>query len=72
MKCACVHGKIQCSRTVVFVSFLQLTSSPVPRLASDQKFTEHCNQTECNVAKFMMLNKGVCNGELFQGIFSVF
>ena len=58
-----MRGKIQCTRTVVFVSFLQLTSSPVPRLASDLKFTEHCNQSKCNVARFMKINKGVCNGE---------
>ena len=63
-----MRGKIHCSRTVAFVSFLQLTLSTQPRRASDQKFTDHCNQTECNVVSFMKANKRVCNGELLQGI----
>lgn len=63
IKCSCVRGKIHCSRTVVFVSFLQLIAATQGQfsLASDQNFTEHCNQTKCNAANFMKANKGICN-----------
>ncbi|XP_073240173.1 uncharacterized protein [Porites lutea] len=66
MKCSCARRKIHCSRTVEFVSFLRLSES----LPTDQKFIEHCNQTNCNVASFVKENKGICyacrwNGKLY-------
>ncbi|XP_015780086.1 PREDICTED: kielin/chordin-like protein [Acropora digitifera] len=56
MQCACVSGIIQCSRVVSLVSFLKL-NQPIGAVT----FTESCNQSECNVAKYMEKNAGVCH-----------
>ncbi|XP_044169377.1 uncharacterized protein LOC122953512 [Acropora millepora] len=56
MLCACLSGIIQCSREVWLVTFLELTQ-PIGAVT----FTESCNQPECNVAKYMEKNAGVCH-----------
>ena len=61
MTCTCNQGKIYCSRKIKLVSFSQFNHQL--RLDWDYTFTEHCNQTECNVANFMKRNVGVCTGE---------
>ena len=58
MLCACLSGIIQCSREVWLVTFLELTQ-PIGAVT----FTESCNQPECNVAKYMEKNAGVCHGK---------
>ena len=64
IKCSCAQGKIHCSRTAVLVSFLQLSGLVI--VASDQTFTEYCNQTSCNVASFVKANKEICYGKFRQ------
>ena len=62
MLCACLSGIIQCSREVWLVTFLELTplkNQPIGAVT----FTESCNQSECNVAKYMEKNAGVCHGK---------
>ena len=62
MQCACTSGIIQCSRKVSLVKFLELT--PLEnQLIGAVTFTESCNQSECNVAKYMEKNAGVCHGK---------
>ncbi|XP_015780085.1 PREDICTED: uncharacterized protein LOC107357960 [Acropora digitifera] len=59
MQCACISGIIRCSREVSLVKFLELT--PLENQRSLTVFTERCNQPECNVAKYMEKNTGVCH-----------
>ena len=62
MQCACTSGIIQCSRKVSLVKFLELTplkNQPIGAVT----FTESCNQSECNVAKYMEKNAGVCHSK---------
>ena len=61
IECRCKQGKIRCSRKVTLATFLHLTHEI--KLASENTFTEHCNQAECNVANFMKRNNGVCDGK---------
>lgn len=61
IECSCVQGKIHCSRKLVFTSFLIFTQKI--KKASENTFTEDCNQTECNVAIYMTRNNGVCHGK---------
>lgn len=61
MQCACISGIIRCSREVSLVKFLELT--PLENQRSLTVFTEWCNQPECNVAKYMEKNTGVCHGK---------
>lgn len=62
MQCACTNGIIQCSRKVSLVKFLELT--PLEnQLIGAVTFTESCNQSECNVAKYMEKNAEVCHGK---------
>ena len=63
MHCACTSGIIQCTRKVSLVKFLELTpleNQPI-RAAT---FTESCNQSQCNVAKYMEKKAGVCHGKV--------
>ena len=62
MQCACTSGIIQCSRKVSLVKFLELTPPEDPPIGA-VTFTESCNQPECNVAKYMEKNAGVCHGK---------
>ena len=62
MQCACTSGIIQCSRKVSLVKFLELTplkNQPIGAVT----FTESCNQSECNVAKYMEKNAEICHGK---------
>ncbi|XP_015753284.1 PREDICTED: kielin/chordin-like protein [Acropora digitifera] len=59
MQCTCISGIIRCSREVSLVKFLELT--PLEDQPSFTVFTEWCNQPECNVAKYMEKNAGVCH-----------
>ncbi|KAJ7385556.1 hypothetical protein OS493_015134 [Desmophyllum pertusum] len=65
IECRCKQGKIRCSRKVTLASFLYLTHEI--KLASENTFTEHCNQAECNVANFMKRNNGVCDACSWNG-----
>ena len=62
MQCACISGIIQCSRKVSLVQFLELTP-PENQPIGAVTFTESCNHPECNVAKYMEKNAGVCHGK---------
>ena len=62
MQCACTSGIIHCSRKVSLVKFLELTPLENPPIHA-VTFTELCNQSECNVAKYMEKNAGVCYGK---------
>ena len=57
MHCACISGIMQCSREVSLVTFLE--NQPIGAVT----FTQRCNQPECNVAKYMEKNAGVCHGK---------
>ena len=61
MQCKCMSGIIRCSRDVTLVKFLELT--PLENQPSLTVFPEWCNQPECNVAKYMGKNAGVCHGK---------
>ena len=58
--CRCAQGTISCSRKIILASFLLFTQKL--QLANEITFTEDCNQTECNVAKYIKRNKGICHG----------
>ena len=62
MQCECTSGIIHCSRKVSLVKFLELAPLENP-LIHAVTFTELCNQSECNVAKYMEKNAGVCYGK---------
>ncbi|KAL9982928.1 hypothetical protein ACROYT_G005043 [Oculina patagonica] len=59
MQCSCNKGKIYCSRKIVLASFLLFTTKT--QIGSKITFTEHCNQSDCNVATFMKISYGVCH-----------
>ena len=61
MLCECISGVIRCSREVLLVKFLELT--PLENQPSLTVLNEWCNQAECNVAKYMEKNAGVCHGK---------
>ena len=58
-QCTCNGGNINCSRE------LSLLTSPQQETVRDD-----CNQKECNVARYVQKNHGVCKGELVsRGVF---
>ncbi|XP_068709170.1 uncharacterized protein [Montipora foliosa] len=66
MQCSCKRGSIHCSRKVVLEKFLEL----IPLQNRRKSFTERCNQSECNVARYTEKNADVChackwNGKLY-------
>ncbi|CAH3158048.1 unnamed protein product [Pocillopora meandrina] len=66
MQCACNQGKIHCSRKLRLAPFSKFGYEDVLKYIE----TDNCNQTECNVAKFMKKKHRVCsactwNGKLY-------
>ncbi len=63
VQCSCIQGRIHCSRKIAMASFLLFT--PKSQIGNKITFTEHCNQSDCNVANFKKMNYGVCHGKFF-------
>ncbi|XP_068742843.1 uncharacterized protein [Montipora capricornis] len=70
MQCSCKRGSIHCSRKIVLEKFLELIPLQNRRIGAQVTFTERCNQSECNVARYTEKNADVChackwNGKLY-------
>ncbi|CAH3032747.1 unnamed protein product [Porites lobata] len=62
IQCSCQSGLIKCTRTISVSSSKNF----------EGRITEHCSQTECNVARYVHENKDKCracrwNGKVFYG-----
>ena len=50
IQCLCQGGKIYCTRKIRIMT------------SKEETITEFCNQTNCNVAKYVRMHDGVCKG----------
>ncbi|XP_068742842.1 uncharacterized protein [Montipora capricornis] len=67
MQCSCKSGLIQCSRKIVLEKFLELIPLQNRRIDAQVTFTERCNQSECNVARYTEKNADVCHACKWNG-----
>lgn len=55
INCSCHGGNIYCTKVVRVINSRN----------SEEIITEYCEQTGCDVAKYVKINNGVCEGRLF-------
>ncbi|XP_068709163.1 uncharacterized protein [Montipora foliosa] len=67
MQCSCKRGSIHCSRKIVLEKFLELIPLQNRHIGAQVTFTERCNQSECNVARYTEKNADVCHACKWNG-----